>query len=98
MPNYLNRVMPFRTRRSYKRRSRSLGTVIQSFKQQTVDGPASRAAATNIVHTIAVGVDNYTGPSALNNEVPTGAKIMSVNVQAAFTNLVSISALLFFTI
>ncbi len=69
-------------------------TPIQSYKQITVDGPASRAAATNISHTVLVGVDNYTGPSAANNEVPTGAKVMSVLVMACFTNLVTISALL----
>ncbi len=71
---------------------------IQSFKQITIDGPASRAAATNIVHDIVVGVDNYTGPTANNNEVPTGAKIMSILVLATFTNLVSISSLLHFNI
>ncbi len=67
---------------------------IQSYKQVSVDGPASRAAATNILHGILTGVDNYTGPSAANNEVPTGAKVMSVLVMATFSNLVLISALL----
>ncbi len=67
---------------------------IQSYKQITIDGPASRAAATNIFHPVVIGVDNYTGPSAANNEVPTGAKIMSVLIMVAFTNLVSISSLL----
>ncbi len=67
---------------------------IQSYKQISVDGPASRAAATNISHTVLVGVDNYTGPSAANNEVPTGAKVMSILIMACFTNLVSVSALL----
>ncbi len=64
-------------------------TPIQSFKQITVDGPASRAAATDIQHVFAQGVDNYTGPSAANNEIPTGAKIMSVDIQLAFSQLVS---------
>ncbi len=71
---------------------------IQSYKQITVDGPASRAAATTINHNFVIGVDNYTGPSAANNEVPTGAKIMSVTIMLCFTNLVSISALLHFDI
>jgi len=71
---------------------------IQSYKQISVDGPASRAAATTITHNIVIGVDNYTGPSAANNEVPTGAKIMSVYIMAAFTNLVSVSALTHFQI
>ncbi len=67
---------------------------IQSYKQISVDGPASRAAATNIVHLVAQGVDNYAGPTAANNEVPTGAKISSVLLLLGFTNLVAISALL----
>ncbi len=71
---------------------------IQSYKQVTVDGPASRAAATTISHNFVIGVDNYAGPSAANNEVPTGAKIMYVYIMASFTNLVSISALCHFHI
>ncbi len=67
---------------------------IQSYKQQTVDGPASRAAATTITHQFVKGVDNYTGPSALNEEVPTGATVTSFIILLAFTNLVNISALL----
>ncbi len=71
---------------------------IQSYKQITIDGPASRAAATDIVHVIAQGVDNYTGPSAANNEIPTGAKVMSILVMASFTNLVAVSSLLHFNV
>ncbi len=67
---------------------------IQSYKQVTVDGPASRAAATNINHQLVVGVDDYTGPTGTNAAVPTGAKIMSILVMASFTNLVGISSLL----
>ncbi len=65
---------------------------INSYKQVSVDGPASRVSATNIIHSVAEGVDNYTGPSAFNREVPTGAKVMSIDLQCAFTNLVGISA------
>jgi len=92
--NYLNLVMVFR--RNRRRNSRSFGArpVIQSYKQVTVDGPASRAAATTIIHNVAIGVDNYTGPTATNNEVPTGAVIKFVTVMLAFTNLVSVSSLL----
>ncbi len=72
--------------------------VIQSYKQITVDGPASRAAATNIAHDIVVGVDNYSGPTALNNEVPTGAVVKFVNIFASFSNLVLVSGLLHFNI
>ncbi len=71
---------------------------IQSYKQITVDGPASRLAATNIFHVILSGVDNYTGPSAANSEVPTGSKVMSLLIFATFTNLVSVSSLLHFTV
>jgi len=84
--------MVFRSRRR-SRRGSSLLTV-QSYKQVTVDGPASRAAATNITHTIALGVDNYTGPSAANSEVPTGAVIKFITIFLTFTNLVSVSSLL----
>ncbi len=69
---------------------------IQSFKQITVDGPASRAAATDINHRIVLGVDNYTGPSGANDEVPTGAKISSFTLMFTASNLVAISALLHF--
>ncbi len=84
--------MPFHTRRR-RNYSRNL-QVIQSYKQISVDGPASRAAATTINHQLLTGVDNYTGPSAANSEVPTGAKVMSILIMACFTNLVSVSALL----
>jgi len=94
--NYLNQVMVFR--RGRRRRSYGARPVIQSFKQVTVDGPASRAAATNINHTIVSGVDNYTGPSAANSEVPTGAVIKYLTILTSFTNLVSVSALLHFNL
>ncbi len=97
MLNYLQLVVPFHYRRG-GRRSSNLGSIVQSFKQITVDGPASRSAATNIVHDFLKGVDNYDGPTALNNEVPTGAKVMSVYIMATFTNLVSVSSLLHFMI
>ncbi len=83
---------------SYRRgrtRRRTMGmNPIQSIKQVSVDGPASRAAATTIAHDFVVGVDNFTGPGAGNNAVPTGAKIMSIIIFAVFTNLVSVSSLL----
>ncbi len=72
--------------------------VIQSYKQITVDGPASRAAATNITHTIVSGVDNYTGPSAANNEVPTGAVIKFLNIITNFSVLSNVSSLLHFNV
>ncbi len=66
---------------------------IQSYKQISVDGPASRASATNIVHNVVIGIDNYAGPTAANNEVPTGAKIFKVLLLIAFSQLVNISSL-----
>lgn len=93
MLSCLHLVMPFR--RNYpKRRSSQLGTVINSYKQVAVDGPASRAAATNITHNVAIGIDDYSGPTANNNEVPTGAVIKNITFLLCFTNLVSVSALL----
>ncbi len=64
---------------------------IQSFKQVFIDGPASRAAATKIDSNFLVGVDNYTGPVG-NQNVPTGAKVMSIDLQIGVTNLVGISS------
>ncbi len=93
MPSYLKQVMSYRGRRRNTRRRMALQP-IQSYKQITVDGPASRAAATVIKHTFLEGVDNYTGPDATNKQVPTGAKVMSVLLMLAFTNLVSVSSLL----
>ncbi len=81
----------------FRRRRRNFTSnlqVIQSYKQIAVDGPASRAAATTIVHTFVNGVDNYTGPTGSNSIVPTGAKVMSIIIFACFTNLVSVSSLL----
>jgi len=95
MPSYLRLVVPYRRGRSRGSRSSTMNP-IQSFKQISVDGPASRAAGTDIVHSYAFGVDNYTGPGANNNEIPTGAKVSSVTIMAAFTNLVSVSALVHF--
>ncbi len=69
---------------------------IQSYKQVTVDGPASRAAATIIIHDVLLGVDNYTGPGASNSEVPTGAKVMSFLLMATYSNLVAVSSLMHF--
>jgi len=95
MLNYPLMAVSFR-RRSSRRRMRL--QPIQSFKQITVDGPASRAAATLITHTFVNGVDNYVGPTANNFEVPTGAKVMGFLVIANFTNLVGVSASLHFHI
>ncbi len=90
--------MPYHYRRGGRSRSRMALRPIDSYKQVTVDGPASRAAATNISHVLVLGVDNYTGPSAANSEVPTGAKVFGILILASFTNLVSISALLHFNV
>ena len=89
--------MPYRSRYSGMRR-KVARLVTQSYKQVSVDGPASRTASTTIIHNIVNGVDNYTGPTAANAEVPTGAVVKSIDIQCAFSNLVSVSALLFLTI
>ncbi len=94
MPSCLLPVVPYYYRRGGRRRNSMGLRPIQSYKQINIDGPASRAAATLIQPAILQGVDNYTGPSAANNEVPTGAKVTSFIIFACFTNLVSVSALL----
>ncbi len=71
---------------------------IQSYKQVSIDGPTSRAAAADIAHTIVKGIDNYDGPTANNNEVPTGAKISSFTLMACFSNLVAVSLLTHFDV
>ncbi len=85
-------------RRFTRRRASSSKRPIQSFKQITVDGPASRAAATTIVHTLLSGLDNYAGPTAANSEVPTGASVSSILLMLSFSNLTSVSALLHFNV
>ncbi len=94
MVSYLQLVVPYR--RSTRRRQ-GLNPV-QSYKQVTVDGPASRAPATNITHSLVIGVDNYTGPSANNNEVPTGAKVMSLLLLLCFGSIASPATTLHFTL
>ncbi len=71
---------------------------IQSYKQISVDGPASRLAATNIVHSIVVGVDNYTGPTGSNAQVPTGCTINSLLLMLNFGSIVSPATNLHFTV
>jgi len=87
--------MPYRRNR---RRSFGAKPVIQSYKQVTVDGPASRAAATNISHTIVAGVDDYAGPTAANNEVPTGAVIKFLTILRSYSVLSNVSSLLHFNL
>ncbi len=60
---------------------------IISYKNIVVDGPASRAAATNIDHVFALGADSAT----VNGSIQTGSKIMSVLIFASFQNLVAIA-------
>ncbi len=70
---------------------------IQSYKQITIDGPQSNSADSNIFHTVVSGLDNYVGPTASNNAVPTGAKIKYLYFMVSFSNLVAVSALLHIT-
>jgi len=67
---------------------------IVSYKTITVDGPASRSAATNIDHDFATGVDAATATT----NIQTGSKIMSILIFASFTNLVAVSSLLHFNV
>ncbi len=86
--------MPYPRRR---RRSRPRA-VIQSYKQLIQNAPASHAAATIDVNTMAIGVDSYTGPTAANNEVPTGAIIEKFDIQIAVQNLVNIASFVWVSI
>lgn len=72
--------------------------VIQSFKQVRYDAPASIAAAAQTTYTLSNGVDNYTGPSASNNECPTGSIIKNFNIQLCNQNLVNVAAFLVVTL
>lgn len=72
--------------------------VTQSYKQVKMIAPVSVGAATQQNVTMASGVDNYAGPTAGNNSVPTGAVIRYIEVQLSFVNLVSIASFLFVTI
>lgn len=59
--------------------------------------PASYVAGqTNFI--MVNGVDNYSGPSAANNEVPTGAIVTGIDIQGSVTNLVAISAYVWISI
>lgn len=80
-------------RRRYGRTpAKRLGNVIQSYKQIKQNAPASHAAATRIDRAVVDGVDNYTGPSANNKEVPTGAKIEKIEFQLCLQNLVNVAS------
>lgn len=72
--------------------------VIQSYKQVKNVAPVSRVAATQINTTLATGVDNYTGPSAANEEVPTGAIIKNFDIQIGAMNLVGVASFFWVTV
>lgn len=84
-------------RRRISRRQR-LGSVIQSYKQIRQDAPLSVAAATRTDYPVTTGVDNYTGPSASNNEVPTGAKVEKISIQISQQNLVNIAGFIWISV
>ncbi len=66
--------------------------VIQSYKQVKFQAEASITAGTQNNITMAVGVDSYSGPSAANNEIPTGAMLKSLSIQVPIHNLVNIAS------
>ncbi len=85
-------------RRTFRRRSYTARPIVQSFKQISVDGPALRLAATNILHSLVIGVDNYAGPTVANNEVPTGAKIFNIILFLSLGSIASPATTLHFTV
>ncbi len=58
--------------------------IVQSYKQIQQTN-LSLIAGTQATQVFVTGVDNYVGPT-LNNEVPTGAKVFSVDVQIDLIN------------
>ncbi len=94
MPSYLLRAdMPFHTRRRGRGQRAMAMTPIQSFKKVLNFAPTSRAANTTIVQVLVQGQDSVaagqTGPT--DPFVPTGSVIKFIEIQFAWTNLVSIS-------
>ncbi len=77
--------MPRHYRRSMPRNP------IQSYKQAVQNAPASTVSGI-VNHPLVIGVDNYTGPSAANNEVPTGAVVSLFDIQVVTQNNVSAQA------
>ncbi len=84
--------MPFH-RRGRRRTSRMATNPIQSFKKVINDAPTSRAAAATISTTFVQGVDSTAAGQVSPTDplVPTGAIISYIEIQFAWTNLVSIS-------
>lgn len=74
------------------------GRVTQSYKHIRNIAPASIAAGTQTAHLMAQGVDNYVGPGANNNQVPTGAIVTGFDIQVGFANLVSIASFVWVTV
>ncbi len=75
-----------------------MAPVIQSYKQVRTDAPASRLANTSIPTVLVKGVDNYAGPTAAFNEVPTGAIVKYIDIQHSCSNLVSNNQFFWITI
>lgn len=79
------------SRRMVRRGSPFSKRPVNSFKQVQYNAPASIAAGTQQNLAMVVGVDNYTGPSVNNYEVPTGATIKAIHVDAVFANSVLVN-------
>lgn len=84
--------------RRRRRRSMSTRPVLQTYKQVVNIAPASVGAGVQTPEVITNVVDNYTGPSVANTEVPTGAIIEGFDIQISLSNLVSISSFVWITI
>ncbi len=76
--------------RSYRGSRRGgMRPVIQTYKQVQLHAPLSVVAGVK-GYTLTVGKDNYAGPTATNNEVPTGAIIKNILIMGGFSNLISV--------
>ncbi len=84
--------MPFHQRRGNRGR-RTMVNPIQSYKKVLNFAPTSRAAAATISQTIAQGVDSTAmgQVSPTDPIVTTGSILKFIEIQFAWTNLVSVS-------
>lgn len=82
-----------------KRRTPRVRAVTQSFKKVLNEAPASRAATEHTMGLV-TGVDSIAAgqTSAVDPQVPTGAKIFRIEIQYAASNLVSIASFAHITV
>ncbi len=100
MEGQLSEVRSLMRFRGYRgsRRNHGARPVVQSFKQVQWHAPVTLAAATKTDFQISAGLDNYAGPTASNLEVPTGALIKAIIIQASAVNVAAGASFIHFTL